>query len=138
VLKAGSILLLIALIANLGLAEETSFRTVKIPDLKGKHTKAVLTFSDHDKAIEVRPVKGDLVTIPYTQIDKCSYQYTQELTAVFTESKTHWLEIDYHEQDNHKTLVLMMDNHDYVRILEALKKHTGIDAQVLGNADKRR
>jgi hypothetical protein len=138
VTKAGSILLLIALTVNLGLAEETSFHTVKVPDLNGKHAKATLTFSDNGKAVEVRPAKGDTVTIPYAQIDKCSYQYTQELTATFTESKSHWLEIDYHEQDTHKILVLMMDKHDYVRILDALKAHTGIDAEILGNADKRR
>jgi hypothetical protein len=30
-----------------------------------------------------------------------------------------------------------MDKHDYIRILEALKAHTGIDADILGNANKR-
>jgi hypothetical protein len=31
-----------------------------------------------------------------------------------------------------------MDKHNYLRILDALKAHTGIDAEILGNADKRR
>ena len=30
-----------------------------------------------------------------------------------------------------------MDSHNYLRILDALKAHTGIDAEVLGNAKKR-
>jgi hypothetical protein len=30
-----------------------------------------------------------------------------------------------------------MDKHDYLRILEAVKAHTGKDADVLGNANKR-
>jgi len=30
-----------------------------------------------------------------------------------------------------------MDKHDYLRILEAVKTHTGKDADVLGNANKR-
>ncbi len=29
-----------------------------------------------------------------------------------------------------------MDKHDYLQILDALKTHTGIDAEVLGNANK--
>src|SRR5882724_8486393 len=103
--------MLIVLTANLGLAEETSFRTVKVPDLRGKLSKATLTFSDHNKVIEIRPAKGDVVTIPYGEIDKCSYQYTQEMTAAFTESKTHWLQSDYHEQEAHKVEVLLLDKH---------------------------
>jgi hypothetical protein len=31
-----------------------------------------------------------------------------------------------------------MDKHNYIRILEALKAHAGIDAEILGNAEKRR
>jgi len=128
----------IVLAVGFSRAEETSFRTIRVPNLQGKHIKAVLTFSDNDKALEVRPAKGDPVTIPYGQIDKCSYEYTAELTIGFTEARSHWLKIDYHDQDAHKAFVLLMDKHDYLRILDALKTHTGIDAEILGNADKRR
>jgi len=128
-----SILLLILLAATLGFAGETSFSHVWVPNLKGKHVKAVLTFSDKNKAFEVRPVKGDPVTIPYSQIDKCDYEYTLALM----DEKEHWLEIHYHEQDAPKVFVLLMDSHNYLRILDALKTHTGIDAEVLGNARKR-
>jgi hypothetical protein len=30
-----------------------------------------------------------------------------------------------------------MDKHDYLQILSAVKTHLGIDAEVLGNANKR-
>src|SRR5260370_15554323 len=70
------ILLLILLSTTLGLADETSFSHVKVPSAKGKDVKAVLTFSDKDKALEVHPAKGDPVTIPYGQIDKCAYEYS--------------------------------------------------------------
>ena len=93
----------------------------------------MLTFSDHDKSIEVRPAKGVAVSIPYSQIDKCNYQYTDALMG----AKNHWLEIDYREQDAHKVLVLLMEQKEYLRILDALKAHTGIEAAVLGNANKR-
>lgn len=104
-----------------------------MPNLKGKEIKAVLTFSDNDKAVEVRPVKGEAVSIPYSQIEKCSYEYTEDLGG-----RTHWLQIDYNAGDAHKVLILLMNKHDYVRILDAVKNHTGSDAEILGNANKRR
>jgi hypothetical protein len=128
-----SILLLIFLAAALGFPDETSFHTVMVPNLKGKQIKAVLTFSDKDKAVEVHPVKGAAVTIPYAQIDKCAYEYTDALMG----ARNYWLEIDYHDHDARKVLVLLMDSHNYLRILDSLKTHTGIDAEVLGNARKR-
>jgi hypothetical protein len=118
---------------GLSLGEETSFRRVKLPNGKGKQVKAVLTFSDNDKAVEVRPAKGDAVTIPYKQIDKCTYEFTEILSA-----KTHWLQINYHDGEVPKVLVLRMEKADYLRILDSLKAHTGIDAEILGNADKGR
>ena len=149
--------MLILVAANLGLADETSFSRVKVPNLKGKQTQAVLTFSDNDKAVEVRPLKGDPVNIPYAQIDKCSYEFTKKhriktgaivfftvsmpagAIIMATKARSHWLEIDYHEPDAPapKVFVLRMHKRDYIRILEALKAHTGLDAEILGNADKR-
>lgn len=126
-------LLLLLAVCTPGLAEETSFRTVLMPNAKGKQIKAVLTFSDNDKAVEVRPKKGDPVSVPYAQIEKCSYEYTEDVGG-----KTHWLQIDYNIGDAHKVLVLVMDRHDYLRILDAVKSHTGNDAEILGNANKRR
>jgi hypothetical protein len=123
----------VSIVTSLGFAEETSFRRVHVPNLKGKEIKAVLTFSDQDKAIRVHPAKGAEVTIPYSQIEKCDYEYTNGVMG----DKSHWLKIDYHDQDARKEFVLLMDKHEYLRILDALKNHTGIDAAVLGNANKR-
>jgi len=139
---------------NLGLAEETSFQRVKVPDTQGRQIRAVLTFSDNDKAVEVRPLKGEVVSIPYAQIDKFSYEYTRNhrindtsmvmapigvgVVMMMTKAKNHWLEIDYRDQDVPKTYVVRMDKQNYLRILDAVKSHTGKDAEVLGNADKRR
>ena len=128
-----SILLLIPLAAALGFADETSFNHVKVPNPKGKDVKAVLTFSGKDKAVEVHPAKGAPVTIPYGQIDKCAYEYSIGLMG----ETENWLEIHYHDKDAPKVFVLHMDSHNYLRILDALKAHTGIDAEVLGNAKKR-
>ncbi len=130
-------MLAFVLVAALGSAAQTAFR-VKVPDLKGKEAKAVLSFNDADKKIEIHPVKHEPVMIPYAAIEKCSYQYTHERTAALTEAKVHWLEIDYHDGDAHKEIVVRMTNSNRIKILDALKAHTGIDAEIEGNADKRR
>jgi hypothetical protein len=61
-------LLLTLAVSTTAFSDETSFRRVSVPTSKGKHVKAVLTFSDDHKAVEVRPAKGDPVTIPYGRI----------------------------------------------------------------------
>jgi len=151
--RTGFVLLLILGLLTLGSAEETSFSRVAAPDSKGRLSKAVLTFSDDHKAIEVHPLKGPAVSIPYDEVYKCSYEYTKKrrvneesiFTApigvgaivMLTKSKSHWLEIDYREGNVPKSFVLRMDKHEYLHILDAVKAHTGKDAEVLGNADKR-
>jgi hypothetical protein len=124
--------------ANLALAQYASFRTVKIPNSKGKLIKAVLTFKDDDKVVEILPAKSEAVSIPYNAIDKWVYEFTKERTVALTEGKTHWLEVDYHLQDAHKVLVLQMQKSDYIRILDAVKSHTGMDVDLEGNVNKRR
>lgn len=126
-------LLVIALAATFVCAEETSFNHVRVPNQKGKLVKAVLTFNDQDKAFEVRPAKGDPIKIPYAQIDKCAYEYSVGLMN----ERDYWLEVHYRAQDAPKVFVLHMDSHNYLRILDALKIHTGLDAEILGNAKKR-
>jgi hypothetical protein len=148
-----SCFLLIVCAAGLGWADDNSFHGIEVPDVKGRQIKAVLTFDDANKAVEVQPIKGNAVSIPYGQIDKCSYEYTQHhrinegtiatapvgvgAVLMFTKSKSHWLEIDYHDDSGNRAFVLRMDKHEYISILDALKAHTGIDAEILGNARKR-
>jgi hypothetical protein len=148
-----SVLLVIFLVVTAGLSEETSFSRVKVPDPKGRQTKAVLTFNDEHKALEIHPVKGNALTVPYAAIDRCAYEFTKQfrvnegtvataalgvgVVMMLMRAKSHWLEIDYHEQDIPKSFVLRMDKREYLHILDALKSHAGVDTQILGNADKR-
>lgn len=144
---------MLSIAAVLCTAEETSFQHIKVVDAKGRENKAVLIFSDNDKAVEVRPAKGDAVSIPYAAIDKFSYEFTKHhrvnegtvltapigvgAVAMLTKSRSHWLEIDYQDQDLPKSYVLRMDKKNYIRILDAIKAHTGKDTEILGNANKR-
>ncbi|HEY1678325.1 MAG TPA: hypothetical protein VGG04_11490 [Candidatus Sulfotelmatobacter sp.] len=150
--KVRAILLLLAL-PSLALAGETSFHRIQVPNAKGKPVKAVLTFSDQNKAIQIQPAKGNGISIPYDSIENFSYEYTRKhrvtdetvataplgigAVAMLTKSKSHWLQIEYREQNIPREYVLRMDKHEYLQILDAIKAHTGKDAEVLGNADKR-
>ena len=147
------IFLFLLLAVRFGYGAESSFDRIKVPDAKGKLTNATLTFSDKNKAIVLRPIKGNEITIPYAEIDRLAYEYTKHhrvsggsiatvplgigAVVMLTKSKSHWLEIDYQEDNIRKTYVIHMDKRDYLRILEALKTHTGKDAEILGNANKR-
>ena len=151
--KTLSLVLAIFCLVSLGLADDDSFNRIDVPDSKGRQIKAVLTFSDDDKAVEVKPEKGDTVSIPYAEIYKFSYEYIKRhrvneesifaaavgvgAIVMLTHSKSHWLEIDYRVGDVPKSFVLRMDKRDYIHILDAVKAHTGMDAEVLGNANKR-
>jgi len=143
----------VLLLSSLSFADAATWR-VKVPDAKGGQRKATLTFDDTKKIVEVRTVKGDAVDIPYEQIDKCSYEYTKKhritqgvlLAAVspaagiivfFTKSRSHWLEFDYRDQEIPKVFVVRMDKREYLNILDALKAHTGKEAEILGNAKKK-
>ena len=143
------------LLLALGFASgaETSFDRIRVPDAKGRLLNATLTFRDKNQAVVIRPLKGDVVTIPYAEIDRLAYEYTKHhrvsggsiatapigvgAVVMLTKAKSHWLEIDYQEDNIRKSNVIHMDKHDYLRILEAFKTHTGKDAEILGNANKR-
>jgi len=147
------IFLFLLLAVCFGYGAQTSFDRIKVPDAKGKLMNAILTFSDKTKAMVIRPIKGNVVEIPYAEIDRLAYEYTKRhrisggsiataplgigAVVMLTKSKSHWLEIDYQEDNIRKTYVIHMDKRDYLRILEALKTHIGKDAEILGNANKR-
>jgi hypothetical protein len=44
-------------------ADET-FSRIKVPDAKGKPISATLTFSDRDRAVEIRASNGNALVIP--------------------------------------------------------------------------
>jgi hypothetical protein len=148
-----SVLLVIFMVINLSLAEETAFSGVRLADAKGKQSDARLIFSDNNKNVAVRVVDRDFVTIPYDQIDKFSYEYTKKhritqgaivmvaslgagAIVMLTKSKSHWLYIDFHEQNVAKSVVLRMDKNEYQKIFAAVKTHTGKDVEFLGDSSK--
>lgn len=152
--KISSLLLLTIALSLPGFCADPPAWSVKGPDAKGRAVKGTLAFNDDKKAVEIQPAKGSGTEIPYGEIDKFNYEYTKKhrvsegtiataavgvgAVAMLTKSRSHWLTIDYHEQNIPKEYILRMDKRDYIHILDAIKAHTGMDAEVLGNADKRR
>jgi hypothetical protein len=138
---------------TLGLAEETSFNTCKLADAKGKQADARLILNDTDKNLVIQVSDRDLVTIPYENVDKFSYEFTKKhrvtqgaivmiasfgagAIVMLTKSKSHWLYIDYQEQNAPKSLVLRLDKKDFQKIIASIKAHTGKDVQMLGEDGK--
>ena len=145
---------LLLLTANsLGYADVVSFNKCKLADVKGKQADATLIFSDNAKNVQIRVSDRDLVTIPYENLDKFSYEFTKKhritqgaivmvaslgagAIVMLTKSKSHWLYIDYREQNTSKSIVLRLDKSDYMKILEAVKAHTGKEVLMLGDSGK--
>ena len=146
-----SVLLMVMVVINLGIAEETAFNGVRLADAKGKQADARLIFSDTNKNLVVRVADRDFVSVPYDQLDKISYEYTKKhrvtqgaivmvaslgagAIVMLTKSKSHWLYIDFREQSVPKTVVLRMDKKEYKNIFDAVKTHTGKEVEFLGDA----
>jgi hypothetical protein len=152
--KAISILAVILMVAvTVSFGEETAFNGCKLADVKGKQAEARLIFSDEAKSVIVRSMDRDVVSIPYGNIDKFSYDYAKKhritqgaivmvaslgagAIVMLTKSKSHWLYIDFHEQNAPKSVVLRMDKNEYKKIFAAVKAHTGKDVQFIGEAGK--
>ena len=128
--------------------DETVFSKVKVADPTGKQTDARLIFNDADKKVMVRVAEHDLVNIPYDHVDKFSYEYTKKhritqgaivmvaslgagAIVMLTKSRSHWLYIDFRDDNAPKSVVLRMDKKEYKNILDAIKAHTGKEVVLL-------
>jgi hypothetical protein len=132
---------------------DAAFRGVKVTDAKGKQTDAQLIFSDSGSKLLVRVADRDFMAVPYDKLDKFSYEYTKKhrvtqgaivmvaslgagAIVMLTKSKSHWLYVDFHDQDVPKSMVLRMDKNEYKSIMEAVKTHTGKEVEFLPEAGK--
>ena len=146
--KMLSVLLTGLFLCGVTFGDDAVFSKVKVADPTGKQVDARLVFSDTNKNVVVRVAERDFVTVPYEQVDKFSYEYTKKhritqgaivmvaslgvgAIVMLTKSKSHWLYIDFHEQNAPKSVVLRMDKNEYKKILEAVKTHTGKDVEML-------
>jgi len=130
-----------------------AFPGTKFVDAKGHETEANLIFDSNQKSLVVLVAAKAFAEIPYSSIDKVSYEYSKHhrleqgaivmvaslgagAVVMLTKSKSHWLYVDYHEGVVAKTLVLRMDKKEYKQILQTAKAETGKEVEVMGEAGK--
>lgn len=152
--KVIAVVLIFLGLTHISLADETAFSGVKLADAKGKQADARLIFSDANSKLVVRVADRDVVLIPYNQLDKFSYEYTKKhritqgavvmvaslgagAIVMLTKSNSHWLYIDFHEQNTAKSIVLRVDKNEYKKIFDAIKTHTGKDVEFVGDAKEK-
>jgi hypothetical protein len=148
-----SLLAIVALLASTAFAADQAFSGVKVADAKGKQTDARLLFNDTTTNITIRVADKDFLVIPYGNIDKVSYDYTKKhrvtqgavvmvaslgagAIVMLTKSKSHWLYIDFHEQNSPKSVVLRMDKREYEDIVSAVSLHVGKSVEGFGDGKK--
>lgn len=139
---------------TLSYAEDFSFRNCRVADAKGEQTKAALIFSDSSKDVVIQVSGHDWLSIPYTSLDKVSYEYSRKhrittgailmaLTpfgagglVMLTKAKSNWLYIDFHDKDGNGTVVLKLQKKDLPGIFDAFKTHAGREVVNAGDAGK--
>ena len=148
-----SLLAITALLASAAFAADQSFSGVKVADAKGKQTDARLFFNDTAQNVTIRVADKDFLVVPYANIDKVAYDYTKKhrvtqgavvmvasigagAIVMLTKSKSHWLYIDFHEQNSPKSVVLRMDKREYEDIISAVSLHVGKSVEGFGDSKK--
>jgi Uri superfamily endonuclease len=148
-----SLFAIAALMASTAFADDQAFSGVKVADAKGKQTDARLLFNDTAKNVTIRVADKDFLIIPYANIDKVSYDFTKKhrvtqgavvmiasigagAIVMLTKSKSHWLYIDFHEQNAAKSVVLRTDKKEYENIISAVSIHVGKNVEGFGDNKK--
>jgi hypothetical protein len=136
----------LALMASLSLAamgqeatfEKTRFTSVSMP----READVILTVTDNSVLIKGKKANGIDMSIPFASIDNLSYELAErhrvgEGAAVMvlslgagailmaTKSKSHWLDIGYHEGAVKQSVVLRLDKSEYQDVLSTLEHNTG-------------
>lgn len=136
----------LALASSVAPAEDVAFHRTQVVDARNHATQAELIFSSSARRISVRVADRVLAEIPYSAIDKMSYEFSKHHrikegaivmvaslgaggVVMLTQSKSHWLYVDYKENGVPKTLVVRMHKKNYKDILLTAREQTGKEVQ---------
>jgi len=132
----------VGVVASVATAADQAFQGTQMPDLKGKQIPVSLLFSENRRAIEASAGGRLIAAVPYAAIDTISYEYTKRhritqgavimvaslgagAVVMLTQSKKHFLTIEFHDGTATKELVLRMDKSEYKDILTTAEVQTG-------------
>jgi hypothetical protein len=138
---------LLVSITTFAAADDVVFHRTQLVDGKNHETHADLIFSPSTRTLSVRVADRMLAEVPYDRIDKISYEYSKHhrvkqgaiimvaslgagSIVMLTKSKSHWLYVDYKDNDISKSIVLRMDKKEYKNILLTAREQTGKEVAV--------
>jgi len=118
------------------------FRKTKLADAKGKQADADLVFSGGARLMVLRVADRSIAEIPYGSIDKLTYDYSKHhlikqgavvmvaslgagAVVMLTQSKDHWLTVDYHDGQVPNSITLKLDKTEYKEVLRLARDQTG-------------
>jgi hypothetical protein len=128
-------------------AEDVSFDKTKYSSVKQpKEAMVVLTITDSKILIKAKKQSkknpGPDIEIPFSSIDTLSYEegarhrvsegmgimpisIATGAVVMSTKTKTHWLDIEYHEGDTKQLTILRLDKSQYGSVISTLQARTG-------------
>lgn len=136
---------------TLAAADTVGFRKSKIVDGKQREAAADLIFNRDSKSMMVRVADRVIADIPYKSMDKLSYEFSKKhrvkqgaiimiaslgagAVVMLTKSKSHWLYVDYKENNASKNIVVKLDKKEYKDALATAQKETGKSVENLVDA----
>jgi hypothetical protein len=134
---------LIAALGQAALCQDVTFDKSHLSSVaSAKETEVTLTITDTGVLIKGKKKSDIDLSIPFSAIDSLSYEHAErhrvgEGAAVMvvslgigavvmaTKTKSHWLDIAYHEGNDAHSLVLHLDKSEYESVLGTLEHKSG-------------
>jgi len=111
---------------------KTRYSSAKQP----KEADVVLTVADSKILVKGKKENGINMEIPFSSIDSMSYEVAARhrvaegamlgsLLLMTTKTKSHWLDIEYHEGDAKQLTTLRLDKSEFKKVIATLEEKTG-------------
>lgn len=135
--------LLVGSLSLAGMGQDATFKKTRFSSVTmPKEAGVVLTVTDSSVLIKGTKNNGIDLSIPFSSIDSLSYEIAERhrvgegaaLMAISlgagailmtTKTKSHWLDIAYHDGANKQAVVLRLDKSEYQDVLSTLENKTG-------------
>lgn len=118
--------------------KKTRYSSVKQP----KESDVALTITDSKLMIKGKKENGITVEIPYSSIDSMTYELSARhrvgegagvmllspatgAVLMLTKTKSHWLDVEYHDGEAKQEMILRLDKSEYEKVLSTLEARTG-------------
>lgn len=118
--------------------KKTRYSSVRQP----KESDVALTITDSKIMIKGKKENGITVEIPYSSIDSMTYELSARhrvgegagvmllspatgAVMMLTKTKSHWLDVEYHDGEAKQEMILRLDKSEYEKVLSTLEARTG-------------